>query len=73
MRIARASCVLLVLLGAGRWNAVAAAGASPVTSAPASPGEADLDRAVAELADARWEVRRAAGFRIIDAGEAALP
>ncbi len=73
MRIARASCVLLVSLGAGRWNPVAAAGASPSTSAPASCGVADLDRAVAELADVRWEVRRAAGFRLIDAGEAALP
>jgi len=73
MTIARAGFVLLVSFGAGRWNAVAAGGAPPVTSAPASPDVGDLDRAVAELGDARWEVRRAAGFRLIDAGEAALP
>jgi len=73
MTIARAGFVLMVSFGAGRWTAVAAGGAPPVTSAPASPDVGDLDRAVADLGDARWEVRRAAGFRLIDAGEAALP
>ncbi len=55
--------------GTGRGAPPASASAAP---APASrPSE--IDRAVTDLADARWQVRRAAGFTLIDAGETCLP
>jgi hypothetical protein len=73
MTIARVCVVLVGSLCVGRLLPGETARGSSATSAPAASSLAGLDAAVAELADARWEVRRAAGFRLIDAGEASLP
>lgn len=69
----RSGCVLLAVLGLGEWAVGQTARTAPTASAPARVSAADLERAVAELGDGRWGVRRTAGFTLIDAGEASVP
>ncbi len=53
---------------AGRPSSRAAAAV-----AATRPTAAEIDRAAAELGDARWQIRREAGFRLIDAGWDSVP
>ena len=51
----------------------AAAPQGPRAAATASAPAAEIDRLLAELADARYSVRREAGLRLIDAGWSCVP